>query len=222
MPKRSHRAPFVAILTLGRRLVCRRCLCRTGSCSILGRSCYGLSPHPSFGNFFPFHRPRMRPRVRRFSPSYGRPSYARRPLPRRLHPQNACRYANRTDLADRGQGSSGGRAYSVFHARLSHRLYASRHSSDRAKGRVAARGGYEIRRRQDRSRTHLLGSGMPACSDRATRHPQRGLKRGSVTSVVTSSKTTSTGRPTRRASLLAPTRLPVRRTPSSSSTCTAL
>jgi glycine/D-amino acid oxidase-like deaminating enzyme len=49
-----------------------------------------------------------------------------------------------------------------------------------------------------------------------------GLKRGSVAFADTSSNTTSTGSPTLRSRFCTPTTLPVSRTPSSSSTWTAL
>src|SRR6266404_1962006 len=83
MPNPSQRAPFVAMLTLGGGLLAGVAFVEPAHAQYYGRSYYG----PSFGNFYPYHRPRMRPRVHRFSPSYGRPSYARRRLPRRLHPQ---------------------------------------------------------------------------------------------------------------------------------------
>jgi len=71
------------MLTLGGGLLAGVAFVEPAHAQYYGRSYYG----PSFGNFYPYHRPRMRPRVHRFSPSYGRPSYARRRLPRRLHPQ---------------------------------------------------------------------------------------------------------------------------------------
>jgi uncharacterized protein len=83
MSKQSHRAPFVAILILGGGLLSGVSSLGPAHAQFYGPSYYG----PYFGNFSPFHRPRMRPRVRRYSPSYGRPSYERRPVVRRVHPQ---------------------------------------------------------------------------------------------------------------------------------------
>src|SRR6266446_9661199 len=85
MPKPSHRAPFVAMLILGGGLLAGVASLGPAHAQYYGQSYYG--PSPFFGNFYPFHRPRMRPRVRRFTPSYGRPSHERRPVAHRVHPQ---------------------------------------------------------------------------------------------------------------------------------------
>jgi uncharacterized protein len=87
MPKRSHRALFAAMLTFSGGLIAGFTSLGPAHAQFYGPSYYGPSPYPFFDNFFPFQRPRIRPRVRRFSPSYVRPSYERRPVVRRVHPQ---------------------------------------------------------------------------------------------------------------------------------------
>src|SRR5262249_45379252 len=47
-----------------------------------------------------------------------RPPWCSRFLHTPLRRQNACRYTHRADLADGGQGPSGGRAHHIFYARL--------------------------------------------------------------------------------------------------------